>query len=103
MILLFGIGVSKTASGFAVQHPPLRCRKRFCCLASAFLRQHLVLLSSIRRCGTGNDFAVWHWRFQDCIWFCRPASAVAVQETILLSSGFRGSIGVSWTASGFAV
>src|SRR5207249_449850 len=41
------IGVSWTASDFAVQHPPLLCRKRFCCVASAFPRQHLTLLSSI--------------------------------------------------------
>src|SRR5438093_684761 len=57
-ILLFSISVSQTTSGFAVQHPPLRYRKRFCCLALAFPRLHLVLPSSIRRCGAGNDFAV---------------------------------------------
>jgi len=34
----------------------------------------------------------------DSIWFCCLASAVAMLETILLSG-----IGVSWTASGFAV
>ena len=45
--LLSSIGVSQTASGFAVQHRRLLRRKRFCCLASAFPRQHPVLLSSI--------------------------------------------------------
>ncbi|PYS15133.1 MAG: hypothetical protein DMG15_05760 [Acidobacteria bacterium] len=52
------IGVSSTASDFAVQHPPLLRRKRFCSVASAFPGQHLILLSSIRRCCAENDFAV---------------------------------------------
>ena len=46
-ILLDCSGVSWTASDFAVQHPPLLCRKRFCCVASAFPRQHLTLPSGI--------------------------------------------------------
>src|SRR5438034_11490028 len=84
--LLSSIGVSQTASGFAVQHRRLLRRKRFCCLASAFPRQHPVLLSSIGGCCAGNDFAVYHLRFLDSIRFCSLASALSVQDTLLLSS-----------------
>src|SRR5207247_9200297 len=45
-----------------------------CCLASAFPRQHPVLLSSIGGCCLENDFAVYHRRYLICIRFCFVSS-----------------------------
>src|SRR6266516_329221 len=89
----------------APKHPRLLCRKRFCCPASAFPGQHLVLLSSIRGCCAGNGFAVRHRRFLDSIGVCCLASAVAVSGNgfAVRHRHFLDSIGVCRLASAFAI
>src|SRR2546429_9912194 len=93
--LVSDISITLTASSFAGEQPRFLFRKRFCCPASAFPRQHLVLLSSIRGCCVrkrfrcpASPFPRQHRRLPSSIRVCYTGNGFAVQHRRFLSSIF---------------